>query len=685
MAVFLSVLAAGVSAIQFGALTPSGFGGTPISEDDGTYGEFTVSGGEITPNTSPLTVGQTTVGSTTVDVVAGTLSFKPDASAGGELASILALGSATISGKTIKGRAGEQLWVNSTFNNRPFTSEVTVTSHDDSDRLAFVSDTNRELRAPTNLRFYQCDFMWTFNDATANSAVAAIAVKGNIDTFTVEDCLLDGGLDDSIVTYGDPFTAEDYGWRGMLGLDGTSNVVGPYNVLDCTIQWTWRGLNMPGGVGVVSVIGCTFRKCSVDSLLMSGTFPNGRNVKWCKIKDPFLLAPVQVAVLSVDTANDRMTADSDRFGTVGQFVTINIGSDTTTPPAGTNLPGVGGSNDYRCEIISVSGGQTVLEFDANVDITDSGTDVFLNVEPPHADCIQFVPQPTAEAQRMEVMFNDMFGVAAADGEWSQGVFPEDIAANGVNNYYVDALIVGNMFWGANALAVSIYAPKRGVMADNTAVSPQGESYSKLARIRALKTWQSLPDNILLYNNASTQNLISDGTGLVAANHDVDPEDYASSGLFAGTGGYSPTTLEEFTAAFARTDLDGEIDYDARTYDLPSINAASSFTFTDETGATTSTQYTAGPQQITSITDSEGAASSYGALVSVIGGNSPEFRVTSDAGGSSVVTDWTDTPTIMAAGNYLWVRDTSSGSGSTETTVLVRVGAEYDEWSITTTA
>ena len=65
--------------IVFGEFTLSGAGATAISEDDGTYGQFTVSSGQISPNTSPLTVGTVTIGTTDVVVVAGEASVKSQA------------------------------------------------------------------------------------------------------------------------------------------------------------------------------------------------------------------------------------------------------------------------------------------------------------------------------------------------------------------------------------------------------------------------------------------------------------------------------------------------------------------------------------------------------------------------------------------------------------------------------
>ena len=116
--------------IVFGEFTLSGAGATAISADDGTYGQFTVSVGQITPNTSPLTVGTTTVGATSVEVVANeyTIINEPQLQA--------ALNHAhPAGGRTIRFRTGTNVMAGTDvggFNNAetgatPFTSRMIIT------------------------------------------------------------------------------------------------------------------------------------------------------------------------------------------------------------------------------------------------------------------------------------------------------------------------------------------------------------------------------------------------------------------------------------------------------------------------------------------------------------------------------------------------------------------------------
>ena len=176
-----------------------------------------------------------------------------------------------------------------------------------------------------------------------------------------------------------------------------------------------------------------------------------------------------------------------------------------------------------------------------------------------------------------------------------------------------------------------------------------------------------------------------GAVLFSGNLDVDPSGYATSGKFAGTGGYDPRNVEQFMAAFARTDLNGTIDYTARTYDLKEINTPNAFTVTNATGAALNAVVTHAVIPITSATKYPSGASAVGvfATVTSAAGALPELRVTSDAGGTAVVTNWTTAPVTVLAGQYLWVRGTASGVAATARIVSLRVGDRVQEWTITT--
>jgi hypothetical protein len=142
-----------------------------------------------------------------------------------------------------------------------------------------------------------------------------------------------------------------------------------------------------------------------------------------------------------------------------------------------------------------------------------------------------------------------------------------------------------------------------------------------------------------------------------------------------TGGAADTQAHKAGAAGT-----GYINYTTREHDFPWNEGGFTATnaFTDATGAALSTLTTSAPVQVTGI-------SATGALVEISGAGSPQFRITSDEAGSTVVTDWGDTYAIIDANEWLWLRDTSSGSYETAVSVTINIGTSSDTWSITTAA
>jgi hypothetical protein len=110
------------------------------------------------------------------------------------------------------------------------------------------------------------------------------------------------------------------------------------------------------------------------------------------------------------------------------------------------------------------------------------------------------------------------------------------------------------------------------------------------------------------------------------------------------------------------------------------NLPATFTFTDQTGLTTSTLTNSNIVLIT------GMDASCNADVSISGGGSPEYRTCSTSNCSSVVQNWTSaTNNLDMQGKYLQARATTSGSAGTTVTVTVTVGTSSDSWSIRTAA
>jgi len=445
---------------------------------------------------------------------------------------------------------------------------------------------------------------------------------------------------------------------------------------------------------------------------------------------------------------------------------MNINPNTGTMPGGINLPGVGGSNDYKCTIGVVSGTTKLVTFPA--DITSAGASVWINREQGHADFIQFVVGSGGIAKGIRIIGNVLHGQRGVDGTWPQNVFKEDIAGpvahggtldltantftvsdpglkigpspvsvlvvgNGllgagvpgglvhnttysctytgtttkvlqfpvdvtsagasytiypyVFGYYEESIVAANYVWGGNPYGLVLANARRCLSAVNTFVGPSSVVSSLLPTDRFSTQFGFHGRDSVMMNGVAHAHTTTYPAGAVlfSGNLDVDPSGYATSGKFAGTGGYDPRNVTQFMAAFARTDLNGTIDYTARTYDLKEINTPNAFTVTNATGAALNAVVTHAVIPITSVTKYPSGASAVGvfATVTSAAGALPELRVTSDVGGSTVVTNWTTAPVTVLAGQYLWVRGTASSVAATARIVSLRVGDRVQEWTLTT--
>lgn len=99
-----------------------------------------------------------------------------------------------------------------------------------------------------------------------------------------------------------------------------------------------------------------------------------------------------------------------------------------------------------------------------------------------------------------------------------------------------------------------------------------------------------------------------------------------------------------------------------------------FNFTDQTGLSTSTLYTSNILQISGIS----------CLVSatISGEGSPQFRICTDSGCSSVVQDWTSSSALITNNQYVQIRTTSSAAPGDLYTVDLVVGGAMDSWNLT---
>ncbi len=276
--------------IPFGRLTKVGAGAYQVVANQtivgigsglsGTnHGDFTISSsGVITPTVTPLVNGPYTLSCTftgadsstdsatfTINIEANTYSIK-DAT---ELAAVIAIGVATVSGKTIKGRGGSYVWTNSTLNARSFTSETILTSHDDANRPNFLIPAV-ELRSPTNLTLRGLDFTANFVSGTHLSTTPAMALKNTIGNFKIDDCHFTGNvlaLANSLGLASTPQT-----WFGLIGCDGTTVISGAMEVTDCIFNSSRQGIHAPptnGTTGSLLIEGNEIYDIQLDFIFLS--------------------------------------------------------------------------------------------------------------------------------------------------------------------------------------------------------------------------------------------------------------------------------------------------------------------------------------------------------------------------------------------------------------------------------
>mgnify|MGYP000172677003 CR=1 FL=1 len=776
--------------VPFGALTLAGAGGAmPLDSNNqevtitsydslvsGSLGAYTpvVSGGALTftgaagaPNGAVLRC--TVAGFGTRDLTISTEANVYSARNEADMAGILALSDATLASKTIKMRPGRIRWPNAGLDARDYGNgtPLTITSHVAANRTTLWEETNQTWTNPRNINFYRVNIQGLSNPAVASSGASPfIGFSGLIRNLYFTECDLDGGIRESIRLYG---PGNGKGWRGIVG-GAATEIYGVFEIRDCTIHDSWRGLNIgPTTAGAMRrIIGNTFSYNTTDALLLAGTSDFGTEILWNTFTKPVPRPITPIQVTSVDVAANSMTVTDPTGSLPVGDTTVNMNPNTVTMPGGVNLPGVGGSNDYACTVSVVSGTTKLVVFP--VDITSTGSGVWLNQEQGHADFIQFVVGAGVIMRGLKIIGNVLHGQEGEDQDktWPQNIFLEDIAgpvAHGGTwdltantftisdpgllvgpspvkvtifgtgtlgagvpgglvhkavyscaytgtttkvlqfpvdvtsagttytlsphhfGYYEDAVVAANYVWGGNAYGLVLSNAVRSLSAANTFVAPLGTVATKLPTDRfSTQFGFNGRDSVMMsgvaYAHTTTYPA---GAVLFADNLDVTPAGYATAGVFAGTGGYDPRNVSQFMAAFARTDLNGTIDYTARAYDLKEINTPNAFTVTNATGAALNAVVTHAAIQITSVTKYPSGASAVGvfATVTSAAGALPELRVTSDIGGSTVVTNWTTAPVTVLAGQYLWVRGTASGVAATARIVSLRVGDRVQEWTITT--
>lgn len=682
--------------LDFGRLTRAGQGGvapintgSPItlgcSIDSGTnanHWQISATTGVITPSAAGVAAGLSASyslgctfgngsGSDTATITlstAGTINTVSLATAysvatAAEIAALMVTpGVATLSGKGVLMRPGTYAWSNTTWGSRAFSSQTTFTSHDDSNHalldITRPAGVTNNFDNPKNLRWYRLrvsaiydyTFSYTFG-TTAWWSGPALNVRSTIDGWLIEECDISANWLELVNQYGFPAfyvpwprvdangnpvinpatglqymdarSTVNFTYRGIFGNPGGTVGSGGWTFRNNTIHGCWRCLNLNANGGQIIIEGNEFYDFSGDAFNISGQ-PNNAIVRWNKMHSVLNLA-----------ADPNHTDGGQFLGTINTTGVRYYGNRMFA-----------GRDDVWADYPGISTGMQgpFLEDITSYNYIDM--QVFLNM----------------------VVTGASWGVYFANG--SQCL----VAGN---------TTVVNPTWTSNP---SSYPGIQGSMQVLPTVTPYGSlvtmNLSKLSNFASTgapapaQNFGTAVNNLIVLP-AST-NLYSD----IFTGPSFDVNTIAEGeAAFVPKPGTAPLTSVPKMGALGT----GYVDYEARTYDYPLANTVTAFSFTDQTGVPTSTLRTSNGIQVTNILNGQSVASVFGAAVnlSALAGRTPEFKITSDAGGVVIVRDWGTATAIAQEGQYVFVRDTSSASSGALTRVTVWIGGVSDSWTLTT--
>jgi hypothetical protein len=699
--------------LAFGRLTLGQAGAVAITPADGsitsvTLGtrttgsdHFEVSGATIRPkaSTSPSDAQYVWTGCTATGPggTSGTFTITVDTEANvysiagaTELAAVVALGVATVSGKTIKGRHGDYTWTNSTLNNKAFTSEVIITSHDNSNRVRFLIG-SKELRSGTNLTFYRVNFYAEFAVGTSIVSAGGIDLKNTISGLKFSDCqfqsngsaLIDAGNNPNAI-----------GFR-LLKLNTTPVIsTGGLTIIDCYFYGGFqRGLSLPaatGSTGPVTISRNEIRDFIVDGIVIAGPMPDlelNDNIIWA----PYTVASQQFNVASVDVANNRMTL-TQAHGFSGSPV-INV-----LPTSGSVPGGLTAMTDYTCTVIDA----TTIQFP--VDITSAGSSVIIWEEPPHGDHIQFA-SGVDTVLKGEIRRNICASIRD-DGKTFvdevQGIFIEDLnGGSHPDTTHPNLIIEGNLIYSRTTQGLFVANSYNSHVFNNTVVGPPDCASSTHVPpiIFGDHFTGTRAGNVAKNNIARSTTTVSPSSGGTITNNIVAFPDAIDTGssekytdVFVNPG--SPTSIAELLTMYAikaggpadtaspkvGSAGTGYVDYSANTSSSPSEPTdvtgpvLTSISGT-QTGATTadlgvSTDTGSGtlywvvstsatrpkPSQILAGQDSSGSAAAYATSAAI---SSTGAKTASATGLTGSTTYYVHAEQVDSAGNYSTVVTSAS--------------------------
>jgi len=583
------------SGYNYGALTRAGAGGialppgaSSISNAGGT--NLTVAGGYVVAAGNGVSAGTVTFNnSATWDVTTTANAYS--ARTGGEIDTVIGLGTGTVSGKTILIRNGTYTYKSSWANNN-FSSLTTFKAHGVLDDVTMTVASNMTVTAQ-NVQFEAIDFDLSVSTSINGEYNKGFLFKGGSDNVRWHGCRIRSNYKELMQALGVPYKLTAWTFRGMIaGQSGSWIGSGGLHVTDCKIHGAWRLINLTIDGGPVIMEGNEFYDFGVDAVVWSGKRESGHPIRssfsWNEVHSPLNAWMPELTVLSVDTANNRLNvADTSPMGPPGTGFTLNFSSGN--PPNGYSLfQDLGGA--------SVLNG-TQIQMAQNLSSAGSGTLKFKR-EQDHGDMFQVVAKGsngiTNEDQyNIDVVGNRMCGLRFDTFEASngitldtemQGMFLQDINNVRQDNttLFRNMLIAGNLIYTRDtSWGLGPHNATNGTIEHNTVVCPSG--FSKKPTIRLDTHWNGGGSgNIMRGNMAKQITMIAPNTGTLSNNRAIDPDngveavDYSA--LFVNPG--VPTSIADLTARFAikpgsppdvvlpKQGTSPHVDYASRTYTPP---------------------------------------------------------------------------------------------------------------------
>jgi hypothetical protein len=313
--------------------------------------------------------------------------------------------------------------------------------------------------------------------------------------------------------------------------------------------------------------------------------------------------------------------------------------------------------------------------------TDSGN--------PHPDFIQFVGSATITSDwtGVTVSRNRLVQPSGARGD-PAGIFEDNIATS----YYMTATIRGNLVVVRAANGIRVNQAKSVTVEANTVVRFDAGGSADTSFVPGINIGPSATagTHLVRYNVAEVYSISGTATSTGNITLGTNGATIAYAAAFDGlSGGFQPDDVAEAMSMFAIKDggsldvasqpgaVNDFVNFTANTSTFPWLDTPDALSFTDVTDAGAAALTESNHDQITGV-------AATGALVSVTGDDSPEFKILA-SDNSTTVRDWGTADAIIQNNQYLALRETSASSGSTAVNTTINVGTRSDTWTITTAA